>query len=685
MEKMLKYIVPACLIFLYTNNILAQQPSKITAIAIEIYQAGNSEEAIRLLQQAISIDPNFLDATLILGQIYLETNQPKSAKNILLKSLEIIKDNPEVHYALGVAYFNMQNFDSAVVQCKIVLKLDPKSKAALELISLSYLNLGVMAYQDNKKNKAIEKFRQAIESNEQNIQAFKNLAVTTYELGNKEEAERFIKRGLKIETKDKILLKILIQIYVDANKLQEALEPAEKYYKSYPRDVDGALQLAYLYRFNNQGDRAFDIYEELLKQFPDEQRIYDDYSELYKYKGKFDEAVSIYMKSLNHLNDKTLIYEKVAEIYIEAKRYEDARKAYRNALVSSRDSARVYHKIALTYITEKNKWEAIQILQVGLKSSPNNWDLYRELGKVLEDSSSYNAIQNYEFMLKLRPDDPFPYIRLGVIYNNIDSTKVASENCQKAIDLGTELPLPYHILAEIQKEKLDTASFQKNEVLSISKSLKIIAQLKSDYLGKFSKGIGKLDYTKIEKMKTDSEIILEFTQNLLKQGLENLLQVNKPTYLENEIIQWRKDYSQNPLLLEYLGKIYEEENKIDNALSVYKELIKFHPQEKEGHIGMGRILTLKGDLRSAILAYKRALTIDSQDEIIYENLIYLSRATETTNELINSWSLLEKREPENNILLSNFAKILRIENKTDELKRVEKKLEQIVSNEKNRE
>jgi len=100
---------------------------------------------------------------------------------------------------------------------------------------------------------------------------------------------------------------------------------------------------------------------------------------------------------------------------------------------------------------------------------------------------------------------------------------------------------------------------------------------------------------------------------------------------------------------------------------------------------MGRILTLKGDLRSAILAYKRALTIDSQDEIIYENLIYLSRATETTNELINSWSLLEKREPENNILLSNFAKILRIENKTDELKRVEKKLEQIVSNEKNRE
>src|SRR3989339_897967 len=86
MEKMLKYIVPACLIFLYTNNILAQQPSKITAIAIEIYQAGNSEEAIRLLQQAISIDPNFLDATLILGQIYLETNQPKSAKNILLKS-----------------------------------------------------------------------------------------------------------------------------------------------------------------------------------------------------------------------------------------------------------------------------------------------------------------------------------------------------------------------------------------------------------------------------------------------------------------------------------------------------------------------------------------------------------------------------------------------------------------------
>jgi len=660
----------------YSNNLMAQQPWELTADAVQIYQAGKTDEAVKLLNKAISITPNNIDAQLVLAQIYLETNQPKKAKSVLTKTLKIKKDNPEVIYALGVANFNLQNFNNAITQLKKVLKLNPNHKAVPELLSLCYLNLGVMEYQNNNKDNSIKKFKQAIKADNKNIQAYRNLAVSLYEINKKDDAEKVIQQALKIEPKEKMLLKILIQIYTDKNKLEEALKPAEQYYKYYPKDVEGALQLAYLYRFNNQGDKAFEIYEKAIQSSPNEKRIYDDYAELYKYRSKYDEAVNIYNQALSHNFDKTKIYEKIAEIYIEAERYADARIAFRNALTTSSSISSIYIRIAKTFLTEKNKKMSIQILGEGLKSSPNDWTLLTELGNVLEDTLSTLAINNYKSMANLRPDNPHSYIRLASIYNKIDSNKLAMENCQKAIDVGTEQPLPYHILAELQSGKLDTINSQMNEILSVSKSLKITSNLKSEYTEELKRNRGKLDFTKIEKMKTDSEV-MELTQNILKQGLGNLLKLCKPEKFESEIIEWQKTYSQNPYLIEYLGKSYEKENKTDLALSAYKELIKLDPKEKEGHLGMARIMVTKSQLSAAILAYRRALTIDTKDEEIYKNLIYLSRASERLNELLDNWKLLEKREPENIILLTHLAKVLKIKNEVVELKRVENKLQEI--------
>lgn len=667
-------------IFLYNSYVFPQQQLFTNAVAE--YQLGNQEKAIELLQQTINAYPDFLDAKLILGQIYLERNQFEEAKDVLNSAASISKDNNDIRYALGVAYFNLQDFDNAIKEFKIVLKLNPKQEHTTELLSLSYLNQGVILYQNNNRKYAINKFRQAIKYDAQSIQAYRNLAILLYELEKKEEAQKVIEKALKIEPNEKVLLKILIQIYADKNQLDKALAPAEEYYKYYPQDVDGALQLAYLYRFNNQGDKALDVYKKILKQFPNEQKIYDDYAELYKFRGQADDAVNIYKKAFKHLPNKSLLYEKIAEIYVDAKRYNEARTAYQNALITSDNSSHIYKKIADTYLAENNKSKTVEILREGIEKSSDNWELYKELGKVLEDSSASLAIDNYKTMSKLRPEEPYSYIRLAVIYNKTDSTEQTINNCQKAIQLGTDKPLPYHLLAEIQVEKQDTINAQKNEVTAIQKSLEIILNLKSIYLKEIQNSKGKLDYSKVDKMKSDSEI-MDFTQELLKQGLDNLLKISKPLFLEETITQWRKKYPKEPLLIEYLGKNYERAGKLEQALTAYKELIKLDPQVKEGHLGMARIMVKEGKLNDAILAYKRALTIDNKDQSIYENLIYLSRATETLDNLIGSLSLLEKRDPENIVLLTNYAKVLKLKDKNSELKRIENKLKEISLHEAN--
>jgi superkiller protein 3 len=673
---MLKNLILFGLLFYYSSNSFAQQHLQLITDAVQTYKAGNTAEAIKLLNQANTITPNNIDAKLILGQIYIEINQAEKAKNILTKALKINKDNLEINYALGVANFNLKNFKSAITKLKKVLKLNSKHKTAKKLLSICYLNIGVLHYRKNKKENSIEKFKQAIKVNRKNIQAYKNLAVTLYEIGNKTEAERVIKKALKIKSKQKTLLKLLIQIYADKNRLEKALKPAEQYYKYYPEDVNGALQLAYLYRFNNQGNKAFKIYEKALLNFPDKQKIYDDYAELYKYRNKYDKAVDIYKKALKYFPEKTKIYEKIAEIYIEAKRYEDARIAYRNALSTASNISNVYIKIAKTFLSEKNKKKAIQIFEEGIKKNPRDWSLYKERGKVLEDTSLTLAISNYNNMMELDQQNPYPYIRLASIYKKNGKAKQSKINCIKAIELGTEQPLPYHILGMLYSKESDTNNSQKNEILAIKKSLIITSNLKSKYRDELKRNGGKLDFLKIEQMEIDSET-MNINQDLLKSSLENLLAVSNHKMLEEKITEWRKAYPKNKYLLEYLGKCYEKEKKNEPALSTYKELIRIEPKEKEGHLGMARIMVSKGQLNNAILAYKRALTIDTKDKEIYKNLIYLSRATEKLNELQDDWKFLEKREPRNTILLTYIAKVLKIKNETVELRRVKNKLQEI--------
>ncbi|NOX18350.1 MAG: tetratricopeptide repeat protein [Chlorobi bacterium] len=675
-----KYLSLITVLLFISLNLSAQQSLETTTEAVQKYQAGKTEEAINLLKLTIASNPEYIDAKLILGQIYIETAQFENAKTVLNECAEIADDNAEVHYSLGVTYFNLEDFENALDQFKRTKKLNPKHENLSELSSVCYLNLGVIEYRKNRKKKAKEYFRKAVESDGQNIQAFKNLAVTLYETGKKEEAIEAIQKALKVSPKEKTLLKILTQVYADKNKPEEAQKIAEKYYKYFPEDIDGALQLAYLYRFNNQGDKAFAIYERALKTAPNDQRIYDDYAELYKYRGKFDKAASVYERALKRLPNKAEIYGKIAGIYETAEKYGDARREYRNALLAKGDSSTIYLKIAETYLAEKNKKSAVAVLKEGLEKLPENWELLRKLGAAFEDSSEAEAIDVYLRMKKLRPSDTYPYIRLCAVYDKNNLSEFACQSCRKAIDLGAAEPTPYHIYAKLKLAKRDTLAFWKNETASIEKSLMKISKYQTKYLSQLKEGERKFNDENILQIKKDNQE-MEETQNLLKESLEFLSSVSKPEVFIDQIKLWRKDYPKNPRLLEYLGKSLERENDNESALAVYEDLIKLDPEVIEGHLGMARILESEGKLDEAILAYKRALTIDAEREDIYRKLLNLNRATDNLNRLIDDWLLLAKREKENIVLLSHLAEALKMENRTEELKIVKAKMKEINSGE----
>ena len=81
-----------------------------------------------------SIDPDYLA-----GKKAVESQDWKTAIDLLSKAMQTVSNNSEAHNLLGYAYRKTGNFDASFVQYNQALKLDPANRHAHEYIGEAYL------------------------------------------------------------------------------------------------------------------------------------------------------------------------------------------------------------------------------------------------------------------------------------------------------------------------------------------------------------------------------------------------------------------------------------------------------------------------------------------------------------------------------------------------------------------
>jgi tetratricopeptide (TPR) repeat protein len=85
------------------------------------------------------------------------------------------------------------------------------------------------------------------------------------------------------------------------------------------------------------------------------------------------------------------------------------------------------------------------------------------------------------------------------------------------------------------------------------------------------------------------------------------------TVWSDSISLWRdsvKKYSQNPMAHTNLGKAYEGEGMLNEAISEHKKVLAINPTIAVAHYNLGSVYAKQGRLDEAITAYKRSLAID---------------------------------------------------------------------------
>jgi len=162
-------------------------------LANMLIKNNSNEQASEVLQKLLSIKPDYIEGTFLLGKIYYEEGKYKEAISVYNQSLNYNPSNYYLYYNLGMVYTRLNDFQKAK---------DCYKKAAIinSLTDISNLNAGqiYMIYKDYTK--AEEYFSETIQSEDDKISAYSyyNLAKIRLIQNNKEQAIKYINMAIEI-------------------------------------------------------------------------------------------------------------------------------------------------------------------------------------------------------------------------------------------------------------------------------------------------------------------------------------------------------------------------------------------------------------------------------------------------------------------------------------------------------
>src|SRR5438067_9038137 len=138
-------------------------------LALVYIQGRNTTQAMNELEQAITVAPKYVEASVLLAQLRLRSGDPQSIITPLESALQLRPDVTQIRTLLADAYQAVGRSEEAASLIREQLKKTPED-------SQSYLVLGVILKRQKKNDESRKAFEKAIELNPANVVAMDQLA-----------------------------------------------------------------------------------------------------------------------------------------------------------------------------------------------------------------------------------------------------------------------------------------------------------------------------------------------------------------------------------------------------------------------------------------------------------------------------------------------------------------------------
>lgn len=161
------------------------------------HSIGQDQAAIVALEKERANSPDREDVLVNLGALYGSTKQYEKALELLNEVIRVNPENTDAYMAIANTYIQMKQPLKAEEVYKKILDKNPGQEDVI------WYNIGVNAFNADKKDAASDAFRKSVAANSKNSDSHYMLANCLYGMGNNKEAVEHYEAYLKLEPKGK--------------------------------------------------------------------------------------------------------------------------------------------------------------------------------------------------------------------------------------------------------------------------------------------------------------------------------------------------------------------------------------------------------------------------------------------------------------------------------------------------
>ena len=258
---------------------------------IQEYSKKNYDEAVKIFEELIAIDPKGSDPYANIAVIKKIQKDYKSAFEYLNKAIKLNPKNPQYHGNMGNLFREVKNYKNAIKAYTNAIKLNPKDP-------VNYNNLGITYEKMNDINRAVQAYKEAVRVDGKFAKAVNNIGVIYYKQKKYQEAVDIFTIALKTDPK---YYEVHSNKGACLNKLKrydEAIEELELAIKYDPKNSGAYTNLGNVYYKLYDYKKAIKMHEKSISLDPKGSNAYSNLANAQKQLGYTDKAINSYKKAI---------------------------------------------------------------------------------------------------------------------------------------------------------------------------------------------------------------------------------------------------------------------------------------------------------------------------------------------------------------------------------------------------
>lgn len=332
--------------------------------------------AIDAYLKAIQYNPQYAKARYNLALLYLDDKRWSDARVQFEWIREREPDNALVHFQLGRCAYGEKNYAVALAayQSAVALKHGNYEKAQL--------NIGVVYKAQKQWDKAIETYKDLLDSNPQLPQAWYNLGLVYMKTDKFKQAEESFLTATKHDEKYAQAWFNLGVLYTKSDQNLNAIKAYRKALKVRPGYLKAQLNLAVRYAKQNQYDKAVDLYRAVLDKDPNYASAWLNIGIAYVNQNKLDLAEQALSKARELEPESVQARRYLAEVQMNKNDIASAVSLLQEALDFSPENTDLRVLLSRAYKSSGKFQEARTELKKALKLDPDNNEIKKELASL---------------------------------------------------------------------------------------------------------------------------------------------------------------------------------------------------------------------------------------------------------------------------------------------------------------